>query len=67
MPWYQYEGVAWYANTSQTGGLTPMFRFYQTKTDTHFYTTSASEQDSVQQNLPLYKYEGIAYFSWASL
>jgi Protein of unknown function (DUF1566)/Repeat of unknown function (DUF5648) len=59
---YAYEGIAWHAsNTAQTGWV-PVYRFFNTKIGTHFYTTSAAERDSVIATLSWYSYEGIAYY-----
>ncbi len=38
-----------------------MFRFYDTKTGDHFYTSSADEKAYVQKTLPSYVYEGVAW------
>jgi hypothetical protein len=59
---YAYEGIAWHANTTQSAGWVPVYRFFNTKTGTHFYTTSAAERDNVIDTLSWYSYEGIAYY-----
>jgi hypothetical protein len=42
----------------------PVFRFYNTKTGTHFYTISAEESAAVQQKWPsIFTYEGVAYYT----
>jgi hypothetical protein len=41
--------------------LLPVFRFFNTQTGTHFYTTSTSERDQVIANLPQYSFEGEAF------
>jgi Ca2+-binding RTX toxin-like protein len=38
-----------------------IFRFYNNKTGTHFYTASAEERDVVIKTLPQYLYEGNAF------
>lgn len=38
-----------------------IFRFYDEKTGSHFYTQSAEERDSILSHLPNYKYEGNAF------
>ncbi|MBS0430486.1 MAG: VCBS repeat-containing protein [Proteobacteria bacterium] len=63
---YTYEGVAWYAVTTSEAGSSPVYRFYNTKTGTHFYTLSAGERDSVIARYREYSYEGIAYYAWLS-
>jgi hypothetical protein len=39
----------------------PVFRFYNTRTGAHFYTTSEAERDQVMANLPFMAFEGIAF------
>jgi hypothetical protein len=41
--------------------LLPVYRFFNTQTGTHFYTTSTSERDSVIANLPQFRFEGEAF------
>lgn len=42
--------------------LEPVYRFYNMKNGTHFFTPSADERDAVSAKWPsIYKYEGIAY------
>ena len=41
--------------------LLPVFRFFNTRTGTHFYTTSTTERDSVIANLPQFSFEGEAF------
>ena len=66
-PAFSYEGKGWYANVGAGAGATAMYRFFNTRTGTHFYTTSAAERDSVLLNSPAYNYEGIAYYAWTTL
>lgn len=40
----------------------PVFRFYNGQTGAHFYTISVEERDRVQNTLPVYRYEGEAFF-----
>ena len=44
-------------------GAVPVFRFYNTKTGTHFYTTSASERDGIIAYYPQFAYEGAAFYA----
>lgn len=44
-------------------GLDAVFRFYDTATHDHFYTTSTAEKMQILQTLPTYKLEGV---SWAT-
>ncbi|PWC41164.1 hypothetical protein [Azospirillum sp. TSO22-1] len=48
-----------FANSS--GSDAPVYRFFNVDTGFHFYTASASERDSVMQNLPQFHYEGEAF------
>jgi hypothetical protein len=41
--------------------LLPVYRFFNTRTGTHFYTTSTTERDSVIANLPQFSFEGEAF------
>ena len=43
------------------GGLAPVYRFYNVRTNAHFYTNNALERDYVQANYADFKYEGAAY------
>jgi len=45
-----------------SAGTKALHRFYNTKTGTHFYTASDAEKANVQNTLPHYNYEGIAYY-----
>ena len=68
-PQFKYEGISWYAKTDNQvvagDGTIPLYRFYRTDTQTHFFTNSAAERDYVISTLSFYyKYEGIAYYVW---
>jgi hypothetical protein len=39
-----------------------IYRFYNTVTDDHFYTSSVAERDQVLATQPSYSYEGVAFF-----
>ncbi|OAD43296.1 hypothetical protein LPB72_05515 [Hydrogenophaga crassostreae] len=41
----------------------PVYRFFNTRTRTHFYTSNVSERDSVKANLAFMNYEGLAFFA----
>jgi lysophospholipase L1-like esterase len=63
---FRYEGVAYYAYEDSGGGAhVPLYRFYNTKTHSHFYTVSDAERQHVADTLPAFRYEGIAY--WVDL
>jgi lysyl endopeptidase len=64
---YAYEGVAYRAlpDVGPTEGV-PLYRFYNKKNGSHFYTISAVEKAYVQANFPaIYAYEGVAYNVYA--
>ena len=44
----------------------PVHRFYNTARQVHFYTISDAEKLAVQQTLPTYIYEGVAYNAYAT-
>jgi hypothetical protein len=59
---YALEGVAYSLDASATNMTTPLYRFYNKKTGTHFYTASQTERDSVVAKLSgTFKLEGVAY------
>ena len=43
-------------------GAVPLYRFYNTASDVHFYTSSESEKNSVIANLKHFRFEGISYY-----
>ncbi|GAB4233612.1 MAG: hypothetical protein Kow0049_17110 [Stanieria sp.] len=56
---YRFENTAYYAYNNPTDGTIPIYRFYNTNLDVHFFTPSAVEKDFVIDNLPQYRQEGI--------
>jgi len=49
-------------------GGSPVYRFFNLRTGTHFYTTSETEKAAVQAKWSsIYKYEGVAYSVYAGL
>lgn len=66
-PPFQYDGIAWYASTTAASGTAPIYRFYNTQNNTHFYTISVAERDYVQQQFAaVYSLEGEAYSAWTT-
>lgn len=65
-PWYRYEGTAWFAYLPgyQKSNTNPVYRFYSTHTNTHFFTISESEKDTVIEKYPWYRYEGVAWYAY---
>ncbi|WP_199229709.1 matrixin family metalloprotease [Azospirillum sp. TSO22-1] len=65
---YSYEGTAYHAfatgsSGASTSGATALYRFFNHRLGSHFFTTSTSERDSVITTLSgTFTYEGIAYY-----
>ena len=55
-----YEGGV-YASATADNGYDPLYRFYNTRTGTHFYTASETERAAVTK-LVGFVAEGIAYY-----
>lgn len=59
---YHYEGPAYSVNSASPSNMRPLFRFYNLRTGTHFYTADTGERDNVINTLGyLYHYDGVAY------
>lgn len=65
-PRFAYEGVAFYAYSTQEAGTVPVHRFYHLLNGSHVYTASESEKQTILTNYPVYAYEGIAYYAQPS-
>ena len=52
-PWFDYEGVQFYAYKTPVAGSLPVYRFFNTSTGTHFYTIVPEEKDYVLQRYPV--------------
>lgn len=60
--WLRYEGIAYYAYTSQTANSVPVYRFANLRTGGHLFTVNANEKQYIEANLnKIYRYEGISY------
>ena len=60
---YQLDGMAYQVASSPAGGALPVYRFYNRRTGTHFYTVDETEKTNVINTLsPIYTYEGPAYY-----
>lgn len=59
---FNYEGVAWYASTVSGADLQPVYRFFNKRTGTHFYTASPTEKDHIIATWNWFNFEGIAYY-----
>ncbi|MEL6439911.1 MAG: hypothetical protein AAFQ80_11735 [Cyanobacteria bacterium J06621_8] len=60
---FSFEGEAFYAYETEIEGSIPIYRFFNANTGAHFYTPSAVERDNIENNLPDYQSEGIAYYA----
>jgi hypothetical protein len=61
--YYKYEGESFTAWKSSGTGLIPIYRIYDNNSNTHFFTSSAQERDTVVSTWPsVYRYEGIAFY-----
>lgn len=56
------EGEAFFAYETQIADSIPVYRFFNADTGAHFYTTSFNEKEDIENNLPEFKAEGIAYY-----
>ena len=61
---YTYEGPAYNVSSTSGGGAKPaVYRFFNMRNGTHFYTASAAEKATVQNTLShIYSYEGPAFY-----
>ena len=62
-PWFRLEGIGFYAHDSWQAGTVPVYRFADTSTGGHFYTTRESERDNVIANYPWFRFEGVGFFA----
>ena len=62
LPQCSFEGEAYKGYTEAVAGSTPLYRFFNTQTGTHFYTAAEAEKDSIIENLPSFNVEGTAYW-----
>lgn len=70
LPQYQYQGESFVGapnpDATEITGVIPVYRFFNTNTGVHLYTTSEEEQDFITENLPHYDSEGISYYGYES-
>ncbi|MCC0178370.1 spondin domain-containing protein [Waterburya agarophytonicola K14] len=69
-PQYQLQGVSFIAadepvEGEDISGVDPVYRFFNTSTGVHLYTTSDIEKDAAIENSN-YSFEGIAYYGYES-
>ena len=60
---FNFQGEVFNAYETQVEGSIPIYRFLNTDLSVHFYTPSAEERDIVEETLPNYQSEGIAYYA----
>lgn len=46
-----------------SNGRSPIYRFFNSATGAHFFTSSVAERDNITQNLPAFAYEGVAFYA----
>lgn len=63
LPDFNYEGISYYTDESISGGAgkTVVFRFYNTKTLTHLYTSDQNEANVIRASLRDFNYEGAKF------
>ncbi|MCL5282991.1 MAG: hypothetical protein M1376_24160 [Planctomycetes bacterium] len=64
---WTYEGVAFYAYAPDSAptGASPVYRFYKTSDNTHFYTIDPAERDKlINRYSNVYTFEGVAFHAW---
>ena len=60
---YALEGEGFKVSTiAQLGMSTPVYRFLNNSNHTHFFTSDSLEKDSIISSLPVYQYEGVAWY-----
>ena len=59
---YAYDGPAYKVSATPTAGSTPVYRFFNKKNGSHFYTAAESEKNSVIAKLSAtYALDGVAF------
>ncbi|MRR12123.1 hypothetical protein EG835_06570, partial [bacterium] len=60
---FDYDGPTYPVNLTPVVGSTAVYRFFNLRNGSHFYTASEDEKASVEQNLGhTYQYEGVAFW-----
>lgn len=60
---FVFEGRTYSVSPTQVAGWDPVYRFYNVKAGSHFYSASAEERDVVAAKWSgTYQYDGIAYY-----
>ena len=59
---YVYEGETYRVSPTYAAGKTPVYRFYNKRNGSHFYTANETEKNNVIATLSgVYVYEGVAF------
>ncbi len=60
---FTYDGLTYAVNVAPVAGSSPVYRFYNLRNGSHFFTISAQEADMVIATWPtVYRYEGPAFW-----
>jgi hypothetical protein len=60
---YSYDGIAYRMSELPVAGSTPMYRFYDKRNGSHFYTACEAEKNNVRTKLAaVYALDGIAFY-----
>ncbi|MEO8344200.1 MAG: DUF1800 family protein [Betaproteobacteria bacterium] len=57
-------GLGLAAGAATADPLSPVFRFYNTATGTHFYTIETAERDNIIRLYPSFAFEGVAFYAY---
>lgn len=69
LPNYEYIGESFTGAPNpgeDISGVVPVYRFFNSNTGVHLYTSSEVERNAVTENLPNYTPEGISYYAYES-
>ena len=61
---FNYSGIYWYASTTPDMGALPLSRFYIPENNSHFYTASEFEKNTLLKHKPNWRYEGVSHYVW---
>ena len=66
LPQYELEGVSFVGapNVDPLTGTNPVYRFFNSSTEIHFYTADENERAFVEENLDNYVAEGTPYYGY---
>ncbi|MBP2311912.1 hypothetical protein [Azospirillum soli] len=67
LPTFNYEGARFQVPISaDVADAKPMYRFYNTVSQSHFFTFDENERDYLISNLPDFKFEGIGMYGYTN-